>query len=305
LTEDLKENRRLPPFGDKLKKQREKRGITLDDVALTTKIGTRFLRALEEEHFEQLPGGIFNRGFVRAYARCIGLDEDQAVADYLTASGEAQPKKAETVEPAPVPASKAPVPKVAPKEVLAEKVDNSYADSADTSKFPWILVAGVVVVTVLGLAVWRFYPRQPSTGSTNITAASVTPQSSTPVPQSTGMQTASSQPVTPSTAPSSSPDPGAFVVLIKAAEESWMLIKIDDQPSAEYTMEEAEQKSIEARKQVEVKVGNLAGVDFWFNGKKLTLQGEEGEVKTLIFDTNGLRPAAPKSPAVGTPVPTP
>src|ERR1700740_3586750 len=82
-------------FGDRLKKERDQRGITPDDIPLadisrTTKIGTRLLRALEEEKFEQLPGGIFNKGFVRAYARHVGLDEDQAIADYMAALGESQ-----------------------------------------------------------------------------------------------------------------------------------------------------------------------------------------------------------------------
>src|SRR6516162_4196799 len=75
-------------FGDRLRREREQRGISLDDVALTTKIRAGLLKALEEERFDQLPGGIFNKGFVRAYARHLGIDEDQAVADYLTAAGE-------------------------------------------------------------------------------------------------------------------------------------------------------------------------------------------------------------------------
>jgi cytoskeletal protein RodZ len=307
----------LPPFGDKLKKEREKRGITLDDVALTTKIGTRFLRALEEEHFAQLPGGIFNRGFVRAYARCVGLDEDQAIADYLIASGEAQPKKTEVAEPTPAPVPKAPAVKVpapkaaaqkviAPKEVLAEKVGKQQQeDSSDASNLPWILTASVVVVVLLGLAIWHSYSRPSSTGSTNLNASVAAPQPSTPVPQSSGAQTTSSSFAAPSTVPSSSPAPGSFTVLIKAAEESWMSIKVDDQPAVEYTLEESDQKSIEAHSQVEVKVGNLAGLDFWFNGKKLPLHGEEGEVRTLTFDTNGLRPPAPKSPSADAPVPSP
>jgi len=62
--------------------------ITLEEIATSTKIGTRSLRALEEEDFDQLPGGIFNKGFVRAYAKYLGIDEEQAVADYLTAAGE-------------------------------------------------------------------------------------------------------------------------------------------------------------------------------------------------------------------------
>src|ERR1700757_3508611 len=88
-------------FGDRLKKEREERSITLDDIALTTKIGTRMLRALEEEKFDQLPGGIFNKGFVRAYARHLGIDEEHAIADYLEAAGETTPKVTETAVEAP------------------------------------------------------------------------------------------------------------------------------------------------------------------------------------------------------------
>src|SRR6202790_1384170 len=79
----------LPSFGEKLKLEREKRNITLEQISVSTKIGTRMLRALEENQFNQLPGGIFNKGFVRAYSRVLGLDEEQTIADYLQASGDA------------------------------------------------------------------------------------------------------------------------------------------------------------------------------------------------------------------------
>lgn len=79
-------------FGDKLRKQREQRGLTLEAISSTTKISTRMLRALEEENFSQLPGGVFNKGFVRAYARQVGLDEEESVADYLAALSESQAK---------------------------------------------------------------------------------------------------------------------------------------------------------------------------------------------------------------------
>jgi transcriptional regulator with XRE-family HTH domain len=80
----------LPTFGEKLRKQREQRGLSLDAISTITKISPRMLRAIEEEHFEQLPGGVFNKGFVRAYARLVGLDEDEAVSDYLAALRESQ-----------------------------------------------------------------------------------------------------------------------------------------------------------------------------------------------------------------------
>jgi cytoskeleton protein RodZ len=74
-------------FGERLQREREMRGITLEQMSEATKITTRCLRALEEEEFERLPGGIFNKGFVRAYARHLGIDEDQAVTDFIAASG--------------------------------------------------------------------------------------------------------------------------------------------------------------------------------------------------------------------------
>ena len=87
----------MPSFGAKLKLEREKRKITLEQISGSTKIGIRMLQALEEDNFNQLPGGIFNRGFVRAYSRFVGLDEDQTIADYMQASGDAAPASTETV----------------------------------------------------------------------------------------------------------------------------------------------------------------------------------------------------------------
>ncbi len=74
-------------FGERLEQERTKRGVTLKDMADATKISARMLRALETEDFDKLPGGIFNRGFVRAYARHLGLDPEAAVADYISAEG--------------------------------------------------------------------------------------------------------------------------------------------------------------------------------------------------------------------------
>src|SRR5258707_13937901 len=78
-------------FGERLKQEREKRGMTLEEVSGVTKVSVRNLRALEQEKFDQMPGGIFNRGFVRAYAKHLGLDDDQVVADYMEAAGESVP----------------------------------------------------------------------------------------------------------------------------------------------------------------------------------------------------------------------
>lgn len=70
-------------FGRSLRQQRELRKITLREVSEATKINIRYLEALERDEFQFLPGGAFTRGFIRSYARHIGIDEDEAINSYL------------------------------------------------------------------------------------------------------------------------------------------------------------------------------------------------------------------------------
>src|SRR6201997_2048258 len=72
-------------FGDHLKREREMRGVSLEEISIATRIGTRFLEAFENEQWDRLPGGVFNRGFVRAIARFLGLDEENLLAEYALA----------------------------------------------------------------------------------------------------------------------------------------------------------------------------------------------------------------------------
>lgn len=69
-------------FGEHLKREREMRGVSLEEISAATRISIRFLEALENEQWERLPGGIFNRGFIRAVARFLGLDEEGLIAEY-------------------------------------------------------------------------------------------------------------------------------------------------------------------------------------------------------------------------------
>lgn len=72
-------------FGEELRRERESRGIALEEITEATKISSRHLVALEHEQFRQLPGGVINKGIVRSYARVVGLDEDAWVSNYLSA----------------------------------------------------------------------------------------------------------------------------------------------------------------------------------------------------------------------------
>jgi len=73
----------MASFGEELKRERELRDISLKEISEATKISIRFLEALEQNNFDVLPGGVFNRGFIRAYARFIGVDGEEMVNAYL------------------------------------------------------------------------------------------------------------------------------------------------------------------------------------------------------------------------------
>jgi cytoskeletal protein RodZ len=79
-------------IGEQLRLAREERGIPLREISDQTRISVRYLEAIETNDYKRLPGGIFNRSFVRAYARYIGYDEKQAIEGYtryLREQGEA------------------------------------------------------------------------------------------------------------------------------------------------------------------------------------------------------------------------
>jgi len=128
-------------FGENLKRERELRGVSLDDIAEATKIGTRLLRALEEEQFELLPGGIFNKGFVRAYAKYLGINEDEAVADYLQAAGESSPD-----------------PRIIADQ-NSSRIDRSAGNMGDSrmASFPIIPVLILLIVIAAGAGGWHIY----------------------------------------------------------------------------------------------------------------------------------------------------
>jgi len=91
-------------FGERLKRERELREVTLDEINSATRISNRFLEAMENEDWQKLPGGVFNRGFVRSIARFLGLDEEGLLAEYDMAHGaqeQAAPKREEVRIPSP------------------------------------------------------------------------------------------------------------------------------------------------------------------------------------------------------------
>jgi cytoskeleton protein RodZ len=121
-------------FGERLKRERELREVSMEEITSATRIGPRFLDALENEDWEQLPGGVFNRGFVRSVARYLGLDEEAFLAEYDLA------RNTQSQQEPPRPEERIPSP---PRWVL------------------FALVAGAVVLLLAlitaGVYGWRYY----------------------------------------------------------------------------------------------------------------------------------------------------
>lgn len=89
-------------FGEHLKRERELREVSLDELSKATRISNRFLLALENEDWEKLPGGVFGHGFVRSIARYLGLGEEALLGEYDLA-------RAQKLQPPP-PKAEAPIP---------------------------------------------------------------------------------------------------------------------------------------------------------------------------------------------------
>jgi len=85
----------MESIGEFFRQVRETKGLTIDEVASKTRIRTDFVKALEDGNFAKLPDQVFARGFVRSYARSLGLDEDDAIHRFAQSAGTYYDKQAE------------------------------------------------------------------------------------------------------------------------------------------------------------------------------------------------------------------
>jgi cytoskeleton protein RodZ len=279
-------------FGDRLRREREMRGITLDEITESTKISRRHLEALEREHFDQLPGGVFNKGFVRAYARFLGIDEDQAVADYSAASNE-QPE----------PENKFPL-------EIHEEPNREL--NPRRSKVPLVFALAALVGVLVGYGFWmksKPHSSTPVESARQSTPAATEPQANAPATASSSEPAETpSEPAPPATAatpavarvPAVRPTPAestgtplpakenAFFVQIKAKEDSWVSIVADGKSVMQRVLTADKQKKIKAGKSVILRTGNAGGIEVSFNGRPLGALGNENEPRTLTFNASGL-----------------
>jgi cytoskeleton protein RodZ len=273
-------------FGERLRREREMRGITLNEIAESTKISRRHLESLEKEDFDSLPGGIFNKGFVRAYARYLGLDEDQAVTDYSAASNEQPPPE----DKFPLEISHEPDPELNPRR----------------SSLPLIL-ALLALVAVLAVFWARSRMRTAENpenagaasgaAGSRVSAASLPASGSAPVtpavkelppaPASVPSKAAKQKSLQPPVANTPRPQ-HAFLVRVTAKEDSWVSLTADGKTVVARILIAGEQQLVRAGSKVVLTTGNAGGLEVSFNGKSLGSLGNQSEVRTLTFTASGL-----------------
>ncbi len=123
--------------------EREARGIALRDISEQTRISMRYLEGIEADDYRRLPGGIFNRSFIRAYAKFIGYDENEAIEDYMRTLRE----QGESSDESSTKSFRSVV----------------YTDDASHNRSPFLtLLLAAVILAILSLCVWaglHFYQR--------------------------------------------------------------------------------------------------------------------------------------------------
>jgi len=286
----------MASFGENLRREREMRGVTLQEISSATKIGVRFLQALEGEQFDRIPGGIFTRSFIRTYAKYLGLDEEQVLAEYRLA-----------------------VPSSAEFD-LSRLTASSSASRPDRAKGPVAALLLAAVLLGVGYLLHRYARRvsEPQVSPAPATAASASREASgppapsnppavvepakgpaTPPPEAsgTGLAQGASAPASNTGAdrtPPALPAPADGLVLqIAATEQSWVAIEADRKTVLQRVLEVGEIKTVQAKESVDLTTGNALGLVLTLNGETLRPLGRHGEVKSVHFTRNDVKKSSP------------
>jgi transcriptional regulator with XRE-family HTH domain len=259
----------LASFGEDLRREREIRGISLKEIADATKISKRFLEAIEGNDHKTLPAPVFTRGFVREYARYVGLNVEEMVNRYNFAAA-----NDDRIEKPPQVARYASVPPrdISPKPAPKRGIPPVYAKIDRNAIFLVILVAAVA-----GAAYWAVqYNRR---------RADAAEAAATTVPVATP-KTATAPPP----AAAAAPDDSTLRMAIEAKEDSWLDLKADGERAYYGDFKAGQRQEFEAKNDFTfVRIGNAAALTLVINDVPVPSLGEQGEViKNRVFDRNAL-----------------
>ncbi len=227
-------------LGEKLREAREERGITLSEVAEQTRISPLYLESIEHDDYRNLPGGIFNKGFVKTFAKYVGINEQEALQDYanlIANTAVAQETELKLYKP----------------EVLTD-------DRSLSSMVPTIIGAVIVLALMtVGILFLVNYLRQPAAPPTaNITGASNSNAAA-------NTQTNS--------APSDGPDMATLKVSFKALSQPVPLAAITDGAKTDDVVTAGSTATFEPKESLTLNYNkwNADKVQLTINGKTITL----------------------------------
>lgn len=263
----------MPTLGEELKRLREHKGLSIREVADATHIGGRFLQAIESDNYSILPGGIFNRGFVRSYARYLGFDEEQALVLYnqqLDAQGGEAPRS------------------------MAPSLDGIDEEVAS----PWGSIALIVIILLLlSAGIYTAYTWFKGKDATSQIVVGSTPSVSPsteasvlPSPTVTESTTPTASPGnSPVPTPSSSPSPapsltGNLQVKVQVgSEQCWLKVWVDEVPPVNGILNPGDVREFSAANKLKLSFGNATGITATLNGRPMKLPITKGTQSYVVL----------------------
>ena len=273
----------LASFGEELRREREIRGISLKEIADATKISKRFLEAIERNDHKTLPAPVFTRGFVREYARYLGLNSEEIVNRYnFAAVGDDRIEKTAHLERLTHPEPPAAPPKPLPKK----DIPPAYA-RIDRNVFLTIFI----VAALAGVSWWAIRNKRANADASETEPPPLTiTHAALPVP---------APPVTES-APAPADD-DSLRLTMEVIGDSWVRLEADGKTVLNDELKRGDRRAFTANDRFTLRtVGNAAGVIITLNDTRLPMLGSEGEVvRNRVLDRETLVTASQNTEGSG------
>jgi cytoskeletal protein RodZ len=252
----------LASFGEELRREREIRGISLKEISDATKISKRFLEAIERNDHRTLPAPVFTRGFVREYARYLGLNVEEMVNRYnFAAAGDDRIEKSAHLE------------RLVQPPVIESKKKGIPPPYARIDRNVYILA--LIVVALLAVAWWAIQHRR---GEIDLLRDTVPSPAALPPHQ---VKTVAEPAPAP---PPAEPEP--LKLTVELTDDCWIDLEVDGQTVMKDEYRRGTRETFEAREGFRFKrIGNAAGVILMLNDKQIPPLGREGHVvRNRTFD---------------------
>jgi cytoskeletal protein RodZ len=253
----------MASLSERLKRERELRGISLKQISEETRIGVRFLQALEDDRLDIIPGEFYRRSYLRAYARYLGLDEDRAlnVYDYVRKD------------------------KSSPGETDSGAAAPSAPSEGDLASLPsWSKWVGASLG--LGLALVLLLRAMPApTDEASRPPVAVSEQEAPPIQEPAAAAAIDARP-TPFPAETALLDKKLRLVL-SVEESCWLEIAADGEVVVSGLKEQGFRQEVTASRELRLWVGNAGGVKLLLNDRPGIPLGRPGQVRkdlTITLD---------------------